>query len=443
MPPAGTAIGGDSDPFPVNIRRIRVNDAKLVFEDLSLRPQFGARIHELNGVITGLASDRATRSRIELDGRVDEFGSARIRGELNPFAPRANTDIGVVFRNVDLITASPYSMKFAGYKIAAGKISLDLRYKVKDSKLDGENKIVLDQLTLGERVDSPDALKLPLELAIAILKGSDGRIDLDLPVAGSLDDPQFSYGAVVWKAIVNVVTRIITAPFRALGGLFGMSGEKLETIDFDPGSAALTPPEHEKLRSIAQILDRRRQLKLAVPGAFSEMEDTPVLKRRAMRIEVLEASGLKTREGEEPGPLDYTSSTLRGVLRDRFAARFGAAEYERLRAEFEAAGRAPAAPGGAAKPELSMFRRAINLAQGEPQLADPGPFNQRLADRLAEVQPLPGDALQKLALARATAISDELRKQGVDTGRITQSKAEPAVGSPGQPVRLKLGLAGT
>ena len=189
------------EPFPIRVRRVRLQDAKLDFTDLSLRPQFGAKIYELSGIITGLSSKRDARSQIELDGRVDEFGQARIRGQLNPFVPADNTDVNVVFKNIDMVSASPYSMKFAGYKIAQGKISLDLQYKVRDSQLEGNNQIVLDNLTLGERIDSPDALKLPLELALAILKDSDGRIDLGVPVSGNMNDPQFSYGAVVWKAI--------------------------------------------------------------------------------------------------------------------------------------------------------------------------------------------------------------------------------------------------
>lgn len=426
----------DDDPFPVSVRRTRVNNARLFFEDLSLRPQFGARIHELSGVVTGLTTNRAMRSHIELDGRVDEFGSARIRGDLNPFAPRNNTDMNLVFKNVDLISATPYAMKFAGYRIAAGKISLDLKYQVKDSRLDGDNQVVIDQLTLGERVESPDAINLPLELAIAILKDSDGRIDLGLPVAGSLDDPQFSYGAVVWKAIVNVITRIITAPFRALGALFGVSADKLEALDFDAGSAALAPPEREKLRSIAQVLDQRRQLKLAVPGTYSEKADTWALKRRAMRLEMLERSGLKVRDGEEPGPLDLQSGRMRSVLRERFAARLGAPEYDKLKAEFEARA------AGAVKADLPVWRRAMNLAQGEPQLADPQPFYQRLIERLTESQPVPGDALARLAAARATAIAEALEKLGVDAARIALPKVEAVDAERDAPVKLKLGLAG-
>ncbi len=199
-PAARTPVPGTPpapEHFPVRVALVRLQDAKVDFTDLSLRPQFGAKIYALNGIVSGLSSSRDSRSRIELDGRVDEFGSARVRGELNPFAPTNNTDLNVVFRNINMVAASPYTMKFAGYKIAEGKISLDLQYKVRNRQLEGINQIVIDKLLLGERVDSPDALKLPLEMAIALLKDSDGRVDLGLPVSGNLDDPQFSYGALI------------------------------------------------------------------------------------------------------------------------------------------------------------------------------------------------------------------------------------------------------
>ena len=144
---AGTPVAS-AELFPVTVRRVRVQNGTLDFADLSLRPQFGAKIRELGGVINGLSTNPASRSQVELDGRVDEFGLARIRGELNPFVPRNNTDVSMVFKNVDLVSASPYAMKFAGYKIASGKISLDLNYKVRNSQLEGRNSVILDQLTL-------------------------------------------------------------------------------------------------------------------------------------------------------------------------------------------------------------------------------------------------------------------------------------------------------
>ena len=416
--------------------------------DLSLRPQFGAKIYELNGVVTGLSSKRDSRSQIELDGRVDEFGLVRIRGELNPFAPSDNTDVNVVFKNVDMVPASPYSMKFAGYKIAEGKISLDLQYKVRNSQLEGANQIVIDKLTLGERVDSPDALKLPLELAIAILKDSEGRIELGVPVSGNMSDPQFSYGAVIWKAISSVLTKIVSAPFRALGSMFGVSGEKLEAIDFDPGSDRLLPPEREKLKQVAQVLSKRPQLKLSVPGQYSEAADGAALKARAVRIEIAKRAGIKLEAGEEPGPLDLGSRAVRGALRDLYAERFGAAELDKQK---------KAAEGGAAVPagEPAAKDRPYRGGPGEiasmaaRRLADPGraaggrcsPFYHKLQERLDQNQPLAADALTQLGAQRASAILAALKEAGVDPARALAAAPEKVSSDVGKPVPLKLGLA--
>ncbi|EEF23049.1 conserved hypothetical protein, partial [Ricinus communis] len=335
----------------------------------------------MNGVVTGLSSSRDTHSQIELDGRVNEYGMARIRGNLNAFAPREDTDINVVFKNVDMVSTSPYAMKFAGYKVADGKISLDLQYKIHDSQLDGANQVVIDNLTLGERVDSPDAFKLPLSLAIAILKDSDGRIDLGVPVTGSMDDPQFNYGVVIRKAIFNVLTRIVTAPFRALGSLFGGSGEQLEAIDFDPGSDTLLPPEREKLAKVAQILAKRPQLKLSVPGQYSEASDGAVLKARALRAEIDKRAGIKLQTGERPGPLDLGDRAVRNAMRGLYAERFGSAELDKQK---KAAEDGPAAAGQPKK--LPIWQRVGKMVQGEPQVADASAFYQKLRERLEQTQ---------------------------------------------------------
>jgi hypothetical protein len=449
-PPAPAQAANDL--FPVRIQRVRFQNAKFDFTDLSLQPQFSAKIYQLNGVVTGLASSRDARSQIVLDGRVDEFGMTRIRGRLNPFAPRDNTDVNVVFRNVDMRPTSPYSMKFAGYKIDQGKISLDLRYKVRDNQLEGDNKIVIDNLTLGDRVDSPDALKLPLELAIAILKDSNGRIDLGLPISGNLNDPQFSYGAVIWKAFVNLVTKVVTAPFRALGSLFGRSGETLEAIDFDPGSAKLLPPEREKLNQVAQILTKRTELKLLVPGQYSEEADGAALKVRAVQLEVAKRAGIKLETGEELGPLDLGDRAVHKALRELYAERFGAEELDRQqKAEEEGATSSTAANSGkpaaadakseTAQGRLPIWRRVGNLVRGEPQMADPTPFYRKLRERLVQNQPLPTDALNQLGVQRANAILAALKEDGVDPAKAVAAAPKRISADAGKPVPLKLGLA--
>lgn len=445
--PVATATQATDATFPVRVRRVRLQNAKLDFADLSLRPQFAAKIYELNGVVTGLSTKRDARSQIELDGRIDEFGLARVRGQLNPFAPTDNTDLNVVFKNVDMVSASPYTMKFAGYKVAEGKISLDLQYKVRNRQLDGTNQIVLDKLTLGERIDSPDALKLPLELALAILKDSDGRIDLGLPVSGDMNDPQFSYGALIWKAVGNVLTKIVTAPFRALGNLLGISADKLEAIDFDAGSAVLLPPEREKLKQVAQILAKREQLKLAVPGQYSDT-DAAALRAQAVRRAVAAKAGIKLEAGEEPGPLNLGERKIRGALRDLYGERFGKAELDKQKKAAESA--APAAVGAAASASASapaatakipVLQRLGKLIEGEPQVADTGAFYQGLREQLEAKQPLPADALSKLGTQRSAAILAALQQDGTPAARVSAGAPEKTEAAPGKLVGLKLGLA--
>ena len=430
--------------FPVRVRRVRLQNAKLDFADLSLRPQFAAKIYELNGVITGLSTKRDARSQIELDGRIDEFGLARVRGQLNPFAPTDNTDLNVVFKNVDMVSASPYTMKFAGYKVAEGKISLDLQYKVRNRQLDGTNQIVLDKLTLGERIDSPDALKLPLELALAILKDSDGRIDLGLPVSGDMNDPQFSYGALIWKAVGNVLTKIVTAPFRALGNLLGISADKLESIDFDAGSAVLLPPEREKLKQVAQILAKREQLKLAVPGQYSDT-DGAALRAQAVRRAVAAKAGIKLEAGEEPGPLNLGERKVRGALRELYGERFGKAELNNQKKAAESAVPATAAAAAAASSataaKIPVLQRLGKLIEGEPQVADTGAFYNGLREQLEARQPLPADALNKLGAQRSAAILAALQQDGTPAARVSAGAPEKTQAAPGKLVGLKLGLA--
>ncbi|WP_402718074.1 DUF748 domain-containing protein [Janthinobacterium rivuli] len=440
--PAATATPAADAAFPVRVRRVRLQNAKLDFADLSLRPQFAAKIYELNGVVTGLSTKRDARSQIELDGRIDEFGLARVRGQLNPFAPTDNTDLNVVFKNVDMVSASPYTMKFAGYKVAEGKISLDLQYKVRNRQLDGTNQIVLDKLTLGERIDSPDALKLPLELALAILKDSDGRIDLGLPVSGDMNDPQFSYGALIWKAVGNVLTKIVTAPFRALGNLLGISADKLEAIDFDAGSAVLLPPEREKLKQVAQILAKREQLKLAVPGQFSDT-DAAALRAQAVRRAVAAKAGIKLEAGEEPGPLNLGERKIRGALRDLYGERFGKAELDKQKKTAESAAPvATAASAAASAPaKIPVFQRLGKLIEGEPQVADTGAFYNGLREQLEAKQPLPADALSKLGTQRSAAILAALQQDGTPAARVSAGAPEKTDAAPGKLVGLKLGLA--
>jgi len=262
----------------VTIGRVVVGDAAADFADLSLPLPFSAQIAALNGDISTIATTSSEPSTVKMEGNVDEFGRVQVSGTVTPLDPAANTDIRVAFENVDMPKFSAYSIPFAGQEIASGRLDLDLGYSIKEGALVGENNVVLRDFELGEKVEHPGAMSLPLGLAVALLKDADGRIDLDVPVRGNLDDPEFKYGTVVRKALVNLLTKIVTSPFALLGKLVGAEAGELEYIVFEPGRADLSPPELEKAGKIAEALELRPQIVLQIGGVYAPGADAAAMK---------------------------------------------------------------------------------------------------------------------------------------------------------------------
>ena len=429
------AASDAADPFPVVISRVRVDNSVLEFSDLSLTPLFKTRMRELQGVVTGISTAADTRARMELDARVDEFGSAQIRGSMNLFKPKVFTNVDLDFRNLEMTDLTPYAAKFAGYRIASGKLSMDLHYRIKNSQLVGENKIVVDKLELGERVESPTALDLPLELAIAILKDDKGRIDIGVPVSGSLEDPQFNIAAVVWKAIGNLLGRIVTAPFRALAAILGggASAEELSVVRFDPGSARIAPPERVHIGTVAEALGKRPELKLTVNPTYAPQADREALQSEAVRREVLERAGIAIGPDESPGPLDYGGSRIRSAIDATFTDAFGFPAARDLRAEVakrkpKSGAPLPTAESGETKPPAEpppapKADTSVQAADGPAAnaaadaAAKPAPSASTLADirvaramvrRLIEARPVDDAALTELAQRRGEAVAQAL-----------------------------------
>jgi len=440
---AGPAAAPD---FRLNIDRVRVEHGEMDFADLSLSLPFGTRIHDFKGAFNGISSQPGSAAELELDGRVDEYGLARVVGQINLFDPTDFMDIKTVFRNVEMTNLTPYTATFAGYKIASGKLSLDLEYKIKKRELLGENQIVMDQLTLGERLEGPDIKHLPLELAIAILKDTDGKIDLGLPVSGSLDDPQFSYSRIIWKAIGNIVSKIVTAPFRALASLFGGNGEKLEKIAFEAGEPGLTPPEKEKFKQIAQILKKRPGLALTVHGAWSAEIDRPLMKEQQLRRAVAEKMGLKLAPDEDAGPISTANPKARAALEALYAARIGEQDWKTLQAKwFQAnpekrqesgAGKMLSRLKGLFKPEQPLSEADMNALKGSD-------LHALLYARLLDKEYVGDEALKKLAEQRAQAIVSGLAAAGAPSERIQAAAIEPFPGEGKEvPAKLELGVAG-
>jgi hypothetical protein len=437
------AVGAESERpdeagnFPVRVRRLQVEKGTLDFSDRSLSPNFRALIQDLAGTVNGLSTDRNTRSQLALEGRVDEHGYVRVSGTLNAFAPRERTNVRMQFRNIELAGVSPYTIKFAGYRVATGRLTLDLNYRVRDNRLEGDNHVVLDNFTLGERVGDGASPGLPLETAVSLLKDENGRIDLAIPISGSLDDPDFKLGDVFWKALGTILGNIIAAPFRALGRLFGGGAEQLASISFEPGESRLLPPEREKFARIAEGLAKRQDLKLIIPARYDAEVDARALKREALRRELGKRAGFEVGEEDPAGPLSLEDRRTRRALRELYAERVGNEELARRKTEAER----EAAGAGGKSADLTVGERIRNFAAGEPQVADPGEFYRALYRRLLDAQPIADGALAELAQKRAAAIAAALQAAGVAAERMAQSSAEPTSNPNAKQVTVQLTLA--
>lgn len=305
-PGKGTATAEVPPPAevpPLKVNRIRIRGGNIAFSDRFVRPNYDANLTGMSGELTGLSSDPSTIAKLDLSGKVDNAAPVSVKGELNPFRQDRYLDIVLAMKDFELTGISSYSGKYVGYGIQRGKLSADLNYKIEDRKLTATNRIFVDQLTFGDKVDSPDALNLPVQLAVSLLKNGRGEIDLNLPVSGTLDDPQFSVFGLVMRALVNLVGKAVTAPFSLLGSMFG--GEELSYVEFAPGARKPGGEEAEKLANLAKALKDRPALRLDVTGKADTAADLDGLKRTLMERQV-KAEKLKAmvKRGQEAPSLD-------------------------------------------------------------------------------------------------------------------------------------------
>lgn len=274
--PAATPAA-DSPEFAMRIGGIEIKDGSANFADYSLQPSFATAIQKLNGSIGTLDNQTNSVAKVDITGSIDRYAPVTISGSLMPFDPLKKLDITTDFKHVELTTLTPYSGKFAGYRIQKGRLNLNLHYQITDGKLNASNQLLLEELQLGERVDSPDAVDLPVRLAIALLKDSKGRIAIDLPIQGDLNNPEFKVAPIVWQTFRNLITRAVAAPFNFIAGLAHSNNTELSEVVFLPGEYTINPAAAKSLDTLSQALKERPQLRLEVEGGSRADLDGPLL----------------------------------------------------------------------------------------------------------------------------------------------------------------------
>ncbi|MBF0897014.1 MAG: DUF748 domain-containing protein [Campylobacter concisus] len=271
-PESKKAASKKDDELKFSVKNFSLKNGEVDFSDASLFMPFATTISKLNGKLTDI--DKKRPSSGEFQCVVGKNGFAQITAKLFPFELKQNTDIKLDFKNIDLVNVTPYSGQFVGYKIKKGKLNLNLNYSVVDSKLNGSNFINFDSLTLGEKVESKDAVNLPLSLAISILSDQNNQINIDLPVEGNLDDPDFKYGGVIWAAVKKLFADITLAPFRFLGNALGLGSKDLSSIDFLAGSSELISSEVPKIADFIKLTGSKPKMKLSITPTYSKLDES-------------------------------------------------------------------------------------------------------------------------------------------------------------------------
>jgi len=415
---AAAAPAAPVTPFPVSIGAVRFVNGSANYADLWIKPSFAVGIQSLSGTVAGLSSDPRSRAKLELNGKVDRYAPVHISGEINLLSAALYTDVTMSFKDVDLTIVNPYSSHFAGYRIDKGKLSVDVSYHIEQRKLAAKQHFLVDQLELGERVESPDAVHLPLKLAVALLRDRNGVIDLDLPMSGSLDDPTFRIGPIIWKMFVNLIVKVATAPFALLGHLFG-GGEHMNVVEFQPGSAELARSAQEQLAGLVKALSERPQLKLDVPIVFSAGLDRPQIAAARLHAELL-ARVQSTRAGRK-------HPETAGELALADPAKHFALLIEQYHADL---GKDTALPPAAL---------AVQAAKGKEPPSYDAAINDLDAALIDHIQ-VPDSDLQALGKQRAQAIQDAVLAEGkVEPARVFIVNAPPKPES-GDTVKVELAV---
>jgi uncharacterized protein involved in outer membrane biogenesis len=405
-------------PFPVSIGALRMVNGSADYTDLWIKPSFALGMQALNGAVTGLSSDPSSRARVKLDGKLASFSPLHIAGEVNLLSAALYTDVTLSFKDLDLTIVNPYSGYFVGYKIDKGKLSVDVSYKIERRQLTASQRFVVDQLELGDQVESPEAMHLPLKLAVALLKDRNGLIDLPLPMSGSLDDPTFRIGPIIWKVFVNLIEKAATAPFALHGHLFG-GGEHMNIVEFAAGSAELSPAAQDQLAALNRALKERPQLKLDVPIVSSVGLDRPQLAQTQLRA-ALTARVASSRQGRK-----HPDEAAELALADP------GKHLQLLVEQFQAdLGKDAALPASAQAVQAGKKKEPADL---DAAIAD-------LESALINHMQIPDADLEGLGRSRAQAIQHAILADGqIDPARVFVVNAAPKPDS-GDTVKVELAV---
>ncbi|WP_310730041.1 DUF748 domain-containing protein, partial [Burkholderia multivorans] len=265
-------------PVRMHFGELVLQNGRVTYTDNFIKPNYTANLVAIKGTVGAFGTDSTTSAPVDVAANLAGNGPISIKGSVNPLIDKPALDLTATAHDIELTNLTPYSAKYAGYPITKGKLNVDLHYQLANDQLKANNHIFIDQLTFGDHIDNDTATKLPVKLAISLLKNTRGEIDVNLPVSGSLSNPEFSVGGLIWRALLNLIAKAVTSPFSLLAHAFGSGGEDLGYVEFAPGSAVLTDAQQKKLDTVVKMLTEKPSIRLDLIGRVDPDKDTPGLR---------------------------------------------------------------------------------------------------------------------------------------------------------------------
>jgi hypothetical protein len=281
-----TAATPPQSPVKLHFGQLVLQQGRVTYTDNFIKPNFTANLVGIQGTVGAFGTQSTTPAPVDIAAKLAANGPLSIRGTVNPLIAKPALDLTASAHDIELTNLTPYSAKYAGYPITKGKLNVDLHYKLDNDQLNANNHIFIDQLTFGDHVENNTATKLPVRLAISLLKNSRGEIDVNLPVSGSLSNPEFSIGGLIWHAVLNLLQKAVTAPFSLIANAFGGSGEEMGYVEFEPGSATLSDAADKKLDSIVKALADKSSIRIDLIGRVDPAVDEPGLRAQYVERQV-------------------------------------------------------------------------------------------------------------------------------------------------------------
>ncbi|WP_193099622.1 DUF748 domain-containing protein [Burkholderia sp. Z1] len=371
------------NPVRMHFGELLLQNGRVTYTDNFIKPNYTANLVAITGTIGAFGTDSTTSAPVDVAANLSGNGPISIKGSVNPLIEKPALDLTATAHDIELTNLTPYSAKYAGYPITKGKLNVDLHYQLVNDQLQANNHIFIDQLTFGDRVENDTATKLPVKLAISLLKNTRGQIDVNLPVSGSLANPEFSVGGLIWHAVLNLIAKAVTSPFTLLANAFGGGGEDLGYVEFAPGTYALTDTQQKKLDTVVKMLTEKPSIRLDLIGRVDPAKDTPGL-RDAYVDRLVRQQKLKDVVGQ-------------GESIDPMSVKVEPAEYSKyLTRAYKAAD----------------FKKPRNLVGLQKTLPD-ADMKQALADHA----PADDNALRALAQQRAESVRQYLDGK-IDSSRV-------------------------